>query len=157
MSSGSKQTKLRPPTDRPEWPEPTRIGYLLIGSDISIRVLGYIKNWGFHPVVLRKDDDTEPPRYFWEDPTDCFKPKELRERFRGWVPMPPEPGNAAGNEPETKMVEVPEDALMGLLSVISQRKNTFNLGSNELKDWNAIQKHLNQADENRERGYLLPN
>lgn len=99
-----KPAKLRPPTEHPEWPEPTREGGLLIGSDVSVRVLGYIENWGFHPVVLHEDDDTEPPQYFWEDPLDCFKPKDLRERLRGWIPMPPKP-----------------------------------------------------ADENRERGYLLPN
>ena len=86
------------PADHPEWPEPEREGGLTIGSDVSVRVLGWIEHWGWHSVVLREDDDTEPSRYFWEDPMDCFTPKELSERLRGWIPMPPEPNALRANQ-----------------------------------------------------------
>lgn len=86
------------PADHPEWPEPERDGGLTIGSDVSVRVLGWIEYWGWHSVVLREDDDTEPSRYFWEDPMDCFTPKELSERLRGWIPMPPEPNALRANQ-----------------------------------------------------------
>lgn len=79
---------LRDVDDHPKWPEMKREGGLLLGSDVSVPVLGLIENWGWHPVVLHQDDDVCPIRYFWEDPTDVFSPEDLRERMRGWVPMP---------------------------------------------------------------------
>lgn len=76
------------PSDHPEWPEMVREGGLLLGSDVSVRVLGWIRSWGWHPVVLHQDDDCHPPRYFWEDPTEFFDRKHLRENLEGWIAIP---------------------------------------------------------------------
>jgi len=98
VPSSSVLGEWHTPDQHPEWPEPEREGGLVLGSDVSVRVLGWIEDWGWHPVVLREDDDTEPPRYFWEDPIDCFTPEELSERLRGWVSLPLEPSALRNNQ-----------------------------------------------------------
>lgn len=82
---------IHPPTETPPWPPIRTEGSLRIGSDVSVSVLGFVRGWGWHPVVRHLDDDMDPPRYFWEDPTGFFKPSDLRERLACWVEQPSEP------------------------------------------------------------------